>query len=87
MGKKYIEVNIIKNLQDQNPTFISDPLNELKLQHSKPQKNDNHSSETNDINEKVVKKARRDSGRFFRHDLRNKSKQVSSKQNHSPVYE
>jgi hypothetical protein len=87
MGKKHIEINIVKNPQDQNPTFISDPLKELMLQYSKQQNNDNDSSETNNINQKLVKKARRDPGRFSKHDLRNKSKQVSSKQNHSPVYE
>lgn len=39
-----------------------------------------------DSNEKLVKKARHDS-RFSKSELRNKSKQGLSKQNHSPVYE
>ena len=84
MGKKHIE--IVKNPQDQNLTFISDPLKEIRLQYSKQQKN-NDESETTDTNQKLVKKARRDSSRFSKHDLRDKSKQVMSKQNHSPVYE
>lgn len=87
MGKKHIEINIVKNPQDQNPTFISDPLKEIILQYSKQQKNDDDSFENNDTNQKLVKKARRDSSRFSKHDLRDKSKQVMSKQNHSPVYE
>ena len=84
MGKKHIE--IVKNPQDQNLTFISDPLKEIRLQYSKQQKN-NDESETTDTNQKLVKKARCDSSRFSKHDLRDKSKQVMSKQNHSPVYE
>ena len=84
MGKKHIE--IVKNPQDQNLTFISDPLKEIRLQYSKQQKN-NDESETTDTNQKLVKKARRDSSRFSKHDLRDKSKQVMSKQNHSPVCE
>lgn len=84
MGKKHIE--IVKNPQDQNLTFISDPLKEIRLQYSKQQKN-NDESETTDTNQKLVKKARRDSSRCSKHDLRDKSKQVMSKQNHSPVYE
>jgi len=26
MGKKHTEINIIKNPQDQDPTFVSDPM-------------------------------------------------------------
>lgn len=87
MGKKHIEINIVKNPQDQNLTFISDPLKEVMLQYSKQQKNYNDNSETNDINQKLVKKARRESSRFSKHEPRNKSKQIRSIQNHSPVYE
>jgi hypothetical protein len=61
----HIEINIVKNPQDQNPIFISDPLKEIILHYSKQQKNDNDSSETNDINQKLVKKARRDSRGFL----------------------
>jgi hypothetical protein len=87
MGKKHRGINIVKNPPDQDPTFVSDPLKELTLHYSKPRENENNLSETNDINQKLVKKARRDSSRSSKHDLQNKSKQGMSKQNHSPVYE
>lgn len=84
MGKKYTEINIIKNSQDQDPTFVSDPMKELILRYSNRHEN-NDSINSDDGNKKLVKKARHDS-RFSKSD-RNKSKQGLSKQNHSPVYE
>lgn len=45
MGKKHIEINIVKNPQDQNLTFISDPLKGIVLHYSKQQKNNDNSSE------------------------------------------
>jgi hypothetical protein len=40
-----------------------------------------------DKNQKLVEKARRESARDSKINFRNKSKSVTSKQNHSPVYE
>jgi hypothetical protein len=34
MGKKHTEINIIKNPQEQDPTFVSDPMKELMLRYS-----------------------------------------------------
>lgn len=87
MGKKHTEIhiNIIKNPQDQDLTFVSDPMKELMLRYSNPHEN-NNAINSNDSTKKLVKKARHDS-RFSKSDLRNKSKQGLSKQNHSPVYE
>jgi hypothetical protein len=85
MGKKQTEIKVIKNPQIKDPTFVSDPLKELMLRYSNQQKN-NDTTNNYDSNEKLVKKARHDS-RFSKSELRNKSKQGLSKQNHSPVYE
>lgn len=86
MGKKNTEINIIKNPQDQDPTFVSDPLKDLMLRYSNHQEN-NSMVNNCDSNEKMVKKARHSSNKFSKSELRNKSKQGVSKQNHSPVYE
>ena len=85
MGKKHTEINIIKNSQNQDPTFVSDPMKELMLRYSNQHEN-NGTINSNENTKKLVKKARHDS-RFSKSDLRNKSKQGLSKQNHSPVYE
>ncbi|MGI0045499.1 MAG: hypothetical protein ACRD47_17510 [Nitrososphaeraceae archaeon] len=85
MGKNQTEIKVIKNPQIKDPTFESDPLKELMLRYSNQQKN-NDTTNNYDSNEKLVKKARHDS-RFSKSELRNKSKQGLSKQNHSPVYE
>ena len=86
MGKKNTEINVIKNPQDQDPTFVSDPLKELMLRNSNHQEN-NSMTNNNDNKEKMVKKARHSSNKFSKSELRNKSKQGVPKQNHSPVYE
>lgn len=80
MGKKYTEIN----LQNQNVTFVSDPVKELLL-NSHRQEN-NSTIINDDRNKKLVKKARHDD-RYSTSKLLNKSKQGLSKQNHSPVYE
>jgi hypothetical protein len=85
MVKKHTDINIIKNPQDQDLTFVSDPMKELMLRYSNQHEN-NNAINSNDSSKKLVKKARHDS-RFSKSDLRNKSKQGLSKQNHSPVYE
>jgi hypothetical protein len=84
MGKKHTEINIIKNPQNQNVTFVSDPVKELIL--SSHQQENNSTTINGDSNEKLVKKARHDD-RYSTGKLLNKSKQGLSKQNHSPVYE
>jgi hypothetical protein len=86
MGKKNTEINVIKNPQDQDPTFVSDPLKELMLRYSIHQEN-NSMTNNYDNEEKMVKKARHSSNKFSKSELQNKSKQRVSKQNHSPVYE
>jgi hypothetical protein len=86
MGKKNTEINVIKNPQDQDPTFVSDPLKELMLRYSNHQENNSMANNYNS-NEKMVKKARHSSNKFSKSELQNKSKQGVSKQNHSPVYE
>ena len=85
MGKKHTDINIIKNPQEQDPTFVSDPMKELILRYSNQNEN-NGTINSNESTKKMVKKARHTS-RFSKSDLRNKSKQGLSKQNHSPVYE
>ena len=85
MGKKHTDINIIKNPQEQDPTFVSDPMKELMLRYSNQNEN-NGKINSNESTKKLVKKARYTS-RFSKSDLRNKSKQGLSKQNHSPVYE
>jgi hypothetical protein len=85
MGKKYREINLIKNPQEQQDlTFVSDPVKKLLL--SSNQQVNNGTTINDDNNKKMVKKARHDS-RFSKNMLRNKSKQGLSKQTHSPVYE
>lgn len=84
MGKKHTEINIIKNPQDQNITFVSDPVKELIL--SLDQRENNSSTINSDSNEKLVKKARHNSA-YSTNKILKKSKQGLSKQNHSPVYE
>lgn len=85
MGKKYREINIIKNPQEhQDLTFVSDPVKRLLL--SSNQQVNNGTTINDDNNKKMVKKARHDS-RFSKSMHRNKSKQGLSKQTHSPVYE
>ena len=66
--------------------FVFDPLRELMIQYSNQHEN-NSTTNNSDNDEKLVKKARNDSTRFSKSDLKNKSKQGLSKQNHSPVYE
>jgi hypothetical protein len=85
MGKKHTDINIIKNPQEQDPTFVSDPMKELMRRYSNQNEN-NGTINSNESTKKLVKKARHTS-RFSKSDLRNKSKQGLSKQNHSPVYE
>jgi hypothetical protein len=85
MGKKHTEINIIKNPQEQDPTFVSDLMKELELRYSDQNEN-NGTVNSNESTKKLVKKARH-TFRFSKSDLRNKSKQGLSKQNHSPVYE
>jgi hypothetical protein len=85
MGKKHTDINIIKNPQEQDPTFVSDPMKELMLRYSNQNEN-NGTINSNESTKKLVKKARHTS-RFSKSDLRNKSKQGLFKQNHSPVYE
>jgi hypothetical protein len=85
MVKKHTDINIIKNPQDQDPTFVSDPMKELILRYSNQNEN-NGTINSNESTKKLVKKARH-TPRFSKSDLRNKSKQGLSKQNHSPVYE
>jgi hypothetical protein len=86
LGRKNSEINVIKNPQNHDPTFVSDPIKELLLKYSN-QQGDNRTINGYDGNEKMVKKARHGSNRFSKAGLRNKSKQGISKQNHSPVYE
>lgn len=85
MGKKHTDINIIKNPQEQDPTFVSDPMKELILRYSNQNEN-NGTINSNESTKKLVRKVRHTS-RFSKSDLRNKSKQGLSKQNHSPVYE
>lgn len=56
MGKKHTEIhiNIIKNPQDQDLTFVSDPMKELMLRYSNQHENNNAINST----KKLVKKAR-----------------------------
>ena len=77
---------MIKNPQYQDPTFVSDPLRELVIRYSNQHEN-NGTSNVSGSEEKLVRKARHDSNRFSKSDLKNKSNQRLSKQNHSPVYE
>ena len=86
IGKKNKKINVIKNPQHRDPTFVFDPLRELMIQYSNQHEN-NSTTNNSDNDEKLVKKARNDSTRFSKSDLKNKSKQGLSKQNHSPVYE
>lgn len=86
MGKKNTEIKVIKNPQVQDPTFVSDPLKELMMRYSNHQE-DNIMTNNPDGNKKMIKKARHSSNKFSKSELRNKSKQGVSKQNHSPVYE
>ncbi|MGA7368562.1 MAG: hypothetical protein WBX01_05485 [Nitrososphaeraceae archaeon] len=86
IGKKNKGINVIKNPQYQDPTFVLDPLKELMLKYSNLQANYSTSND-GDGHEKLVKKARHDSNRFSKSELRNKSNHRVSKQNHSPVYE
>ena len=65
---------------------MSDPLKDLMLRYSNHQENNSMVNNYNS-NEKMVKKARHSSNKFSKSELRNKSKQGVSKQNHSPVYE
>ncbi|MFY9964675.1 MAG: hypothetical protein WBL44_00570 [Nitrososphaeraceae archaeon] len=89
MGKKNREINIIKNPQDRDVIFISDPLREIirQQQHKNQQENDSSGNNYRDDKKKLVKNARHDSNRSSKHDLKNRSKQGLSKQSHSPVYE
>jgi hypothetical protein len=89
MGKKNREINIIKNPQDRDVTFISDPVKEIirQQQHTNQQENDSSGNDCDENKKKLVKKARHDSNRSSKHDLKNRSKQGLSKQSHSPVYE
>jgi hypothetical protein len=86
IGKKNKRINVSKNPQDQDPTFVFDPLKELMMQYANQREN-NSTSNSSDSDEKLVKKARHDSSRFSKSDLKNKSKHGLSKRSHSPVYE
>lgn len=68
MGRKNKKINVIKNPQDPNPTFVSDPLKALMMQYANEHEN---SSTTNnsESDEKLVKKARYGSNRFSKSDL------------------
>jgi hypothetical protein len=77
---------VIKNPQYHDPTFVFDPLRELVIQHS-DQHEHNSTTNVSGSEEKLVRKARHDSNRFSKSDLKNKSNQRLSQQNHSPVYE
>jgi hypothetical protein len=83
LGKKNKKINVIKNSQNLDLTFVKDPRKELMERYSDQQ---GKCISTNESHEKLVKKARRDN-KFTRSVLQNKSKHVLSKQNHSPVYE
>ena len=92
MGRKNREINIIKNPQDRDVTFISDPVRETiqqqqQQQHTNQQENDRSGNNYDDDKKKLVKKARHDPNRSSKHDLKNRSNQGLSKQSHSPVYE
>jgi hypothetical protein len=54
MGKKHTEINIIKNPQDQDPTFVSDPMKELMQRYSNSHEN-NGSINIDDSNKILVK--------------------------------
>ena len=84
--KKDKKINVIKNPQDQDPTFVFDPLKELMMQYANQHEN-NSMSKSSDSDEKLVKKARHNSSKISKSDLKNKSKHGLSKQSHSPVYE
>lgn len=86
MGKKNTEINVIKNPHNQDPTFVSDPVNRLTLRYSNHQEN-NSMTNNYDSNEKMVKKARHSSNKLSKSELRNKSKQRSNQAKHSPFYE
>ena len=86
IGKKNRKINVIKSPQYQDPTFVLDPLRELVIQYSNQHKN-NSTTNVSGSEEKSVRKARHDSNRFSKSELKNKSNQRLSKQNHSPVYE
>jgi hypothetical protein len=86
IGKKNKKININKNPQHRDPTFVLDPLSELMIKYSNRHE-DNGATNYSDSDEKLVKKAAHDSIRFSKSDLKNKSKQGLSNQNHSPVYE
>ncbi|HXW11210.1 MAG TPA: hypothetical protein VD694_00510 [Nitrososphaeraceae archaeon] len=84
--KKNKKIDVIKNPQDQDPTFVFDPLKELLMQYAN-QYRSNSTRNSSDSDEKLVRKARHNSSRFSKSDLKNKSKHGLSKQSHSPVYE
>ena len=86
IGKKNRKINVIKNPRYQDPTFVLDPLKELVIQYSNQHEN-NSTTNVSGSEEKLVRKARHDSNRLLKSDLKNKSNQRLSKQNHSPVYE
>jgi uncharacterized protein (UPF0303 family) len=78
---------VIKNPRDQDLTFVLDPMKELTLLLNSHQHESDATAGSNNNNQKLVKKARHDTNRFSKSDLKNKSKQGLSKQSHSPVYE
>jgi hypothetical protein len=85
MAKKK-EIRIIKNPKDLEPTFVGNRPADLVENYLNLQQNNSSSNNSNDT-EKLVRKARHDSNRLYKNNLKNKSKPVTSKQNHSPVYE
>jgi hypothetical protein len=86
IGKKNKKINVIKNPQDQDPTFVFDPVKQLMMKYA-DQHTNNSMSNSSDNDKNLVKKARHDLNRFSKSDLKNTSKHGLSKQSHSPVYE
>ena len=72
MGRKNREINIIKNPQDRDVTFISDPVRETiqqqQQQHTNQQENDSSGNNYDDDKKKLVKKARHNPNRSSKHN-------------------
>jgi hypothetical protein len=77
---------IYKNPKDIEPTFVGDRPADFVENYLNLQQNNSSSTNSNDT-KKLVMKARHDSSRFDKNNLKNKSKPLTSKQNHLPVYE
>ena len=77
MGKKNKEIRIIKNPKNIDPTFVGDHPTDLIENYLNQQQNNSNSTNSNDT-EKLVMKARHDSNRFYKNNLKNKSKPITS---------